>query len=422
MEHEIPKESSPHHSRHPPAVSTARSRSIEEPDVETQSGSILWAPFRNLGSGSKRSEKSENKALIQELQGKIDKQQQMIQQLHSQVISLNSQLEGMRWTVESQEAQVRQAQARAFENMDGDTWTVGDDGTVRADLENLHSRIKSWAKKHALEDMGSVDKLAPDEFTKLSTLLTGVVRLCAADPSREPSVVLGHLQTTSMKKKSPAMCLQALLAHHVYRNIIALPFFVLDDRNETLWRIYEELQRVNQKEAHIWRSKMLRLLATPPIADGGHAKPEDDMSRYNVHQEAICYNLAGKFWDGPAKHLIKAPISKEEDDQTMQDLASIVQHAGELSSRLWSRRTTLLVLGLSELKDEPFSTHSDHMKAHALHRLYDDDDKCDGWLANIVLHPAVLGFGSSDGEDYRTPRVWMKAEVWLKAAPNEGEK
>ncbi len=90
-----------------------------------------------------------------------------------------------------------------------------------------------------------------------------------------------------------------------------------------------------------------------------------------------------------------------------------MQHAGELSSRLWSRRTALGVRSLRELDDEPFVARSELMKAHPLHRLYEDDDRCNGWVVGVVTHPAVLGFGSSDGKDYSTARVWMKAEVWL---------
>jgi hypothetical protein len=90
-----------------------------------------------------------------------------------------------------------------------------------------------------------------------------------------------------------------------------------------------------------------------------------------------------------------------------------VQYAGELSHRLWSRRTFFTVLPLADLKDHHFAARSELMIAHPLHRLYEDDDQCDGWSVGVVAHPAVIGYGSSDGKDYGTGRVWMKAEVWL---------
>jgi len=68
--------------------------------------------------------------------------------------------------------------------------------------------------------------------------------------------------------------------------------------------------------------------------------------------------------------------------------------------------------GLADLKETTFSADSNLLRAHALHKLYDEeDDRCDGCAVSVVVHPAVLGFGSSDGDDYQTSRVWMKAEV-----------
>jgi hypothetical protein len=61
-------------------------------------------------------------------------------------------------------------------------------------------------------------------------------------------------------------------------------------------------------------------------------------------------------------------------------------------------------LGLAELKDAIFSANSKLLHAHALHRPYDEDDRCDGRPVSVVVHPAVLGFGSSDGDDYKTAK------------------
>jgi hypothetical protein len=230
-----------------------------------------------------------------------------------------------------------------------------------------------------------------------------------------------------MKRKSPAMCLQGLLSHYVYAKIINRPFFVLGDAGEALQSVYEGLQQgeishrasksadtnvyeVNGNESHLWRSKTLQLLATPQP----NVQQEDKIHGYSASQKRVCHEFAREFYDSPAKHLIE-PSHKggNADTQCFNDLESIVQHAGELSYRLWSRRTALGVLSLPELKNEPFVARSEFMKAHPLHRLYEDDDRCDGWFVSVVAHPAVLGFGSSDMKDYSTDRVWMKAEVWL---------
>lgn len=107
------------------------------------------------------------------------------------------------------------------------------------------------------------------------------------------------------------------------------------------------------------------------------------------------------------------PEGGNADAQCFNDLESIVQYAGELSYRLWTRRTVVRVMALPDLRNQLFKAGSDIMKAHPLHRLYEDEDRCDGWEVGVVAHPAIVAYGSSDGKDYNSGRVWMKAEVWL---------
>ncbi|KAK3387753.1 hypothetical protein B0H63DRAFT_521779 [Podospora didyma] len=96
---------------------------------------------------------------------------------------------------------------------------------------------------------------------------------------------------------------------------------------------------------------------------------------------------------------------------------SLVQYAGELSGELWSRKTALRVHRLAQLGSEntKFSALTNVAKAHPLHRLYEDEDRCNDWLVGVVVRPAVIGFRSSDGMNcnQNTGRVWMKAEVSL---------
>ncbi|AEO57895.1 hypothetical protein MYCTH_2062435 [Thermothelomyces thermophilus ATCC 42464] len=318
-------------------------------------------------------------------------------------------------SVQNQEEQIRQVQALVFEGIGSDSWAAGDDGTVRADLENLHSRLKSWAKKYAIEDMREIRKLVAEEYNTFIQLLAEVVHLNSGVSSP-----IEHLESPLMNKKSPAMCIQGLLAHHVYSRVISQPFFVFGDGATLLQSIFKQIQQgmwdtlrcIDQNESHMLRSRTLRLLATPPpSANQGNGTHDS----YRALQKATCRELAGVFYNSPARHLIK-PASRADGEAAshcFNDLESIMQYAGELSHRLWSRRTTLRVRTLHDLRETPFREGFEYMRAHPLHRLYEDDDRCDGWFASVVTHPAVVGLGSSDGKDYSTPRVWIKAEVWL---------
>ncbi len=368
---------------------------------------------------------------LQESQSNLRHEQASNQRLRQKLKAIEFERDNMSLNIKNQEAQIRQVQALAFVGIGGDSWAAGDDGTIRTELENLHIRIKNWAKRYANEDMGGVKELPADEHGSFIQLLTQVVRRrCGAQN------VIEHLESASFKKKAPVMCLQGLLSQHVYAKIISRPFFVLGDAGEALQSVYmaigqgeilytgsrvtqtqkTDVYEVNEGESHLWRSKTLRLLvAPPPDMQQGGGSPQGEVPTYSASQTTVCHDLAAEFYNSPAKHLIGFSNHKDGNTETQcfSDLESIVQSAGELSSRLWTRRTALGIKSLLELENEPFVARSRLMKAHPLHRLYEDDKRCDGWAVSIVTHPAVLGFGSSDGKDYSTARVWMKAEVWL---------
>lgn len=87
--------------------------------------------------------------------------QRAVEEHRGESLSLRSQLNSSKRNEQQLESHIREFQVRAFDNMNGDTWTSGDDGTVCRDLNNLQSRIKSWVKKHALEEMNSVGRPQP---------------------------------------------------------------------------------------------------------------------------------------------------------------------------------------------------------------------------------------------------------------------
>ncbi|KAH6612881.1 hypothetical protein B0J18DRAFT_70204 [Chaetomium sp. MPI-SDFR-AT-0129] len=239
-----------HASRHP--------RRTEDRDRETRYGRARGFPWfgRLMSWDESEDQPPRDEAVIRELQSqvrsaesRIRRLQNEVQEAHDEAQKARSQVQqvwsqlrveqdanrGLRQAAQSiqserdslsvgikkQEAQIRQVRALAFEGIGGDSWAAGDDGTARADLENLHTRLKSWAKKYAVNDMSEVLKgLDPDEHISFIQLLAPVVRLRAGTRNS-----MEHLESTSMKKKSPAMCLQGLLAYHVYAKIIGRPFF-----------------------------------------------------------------------------------------------------------------------------------------------------------------------------------------------------
>jgi hypothetical protein len=122
-----------------------------------------------------------------------------------------------------------------------------------------------------------------------------------------------------------------------------------------------------------------------------------DAINYSASQRAVCHEFGVEFYNSLAWSLIASSLRGEDTkSQCFHDLEAIMQHAGNLSSRLWRWRTALGVMSLGDL-NEPFVARSELLKTHPLQRLYQDDDQYDGWVVSVVMHPAVLGFGSGDG-------------------------
>lgn len=171
---------------------------------------------------------------------------------------------------------------------------------------------------------------------------------------------------------------------------------------------------MDEKEAHLWRSKVIRLLTFPGTeTSAGGASVHATLDGYKARRLVFCDDFARSFLETPVKHLIRKSQLDSQIDQVFESLKTVVQFATEVSSRLWSRRTSLKVHGMASLLQTPFSAESHIMEAHAIHRIYEGDTECDGWRVGIVVHPVVMGLGNSDRTDYKTERVWMKAEVVL---------
>jgi hypothetical protein len=121
-----------------------------------------------------------------------------------------------------------------------------------------------------------------------------------------------------------------------------------------------------------------------------------------------------KFATGSAALLVR-----RMDDSMQQDyqrsLDNLFNEAGELAVSLWEQRPAIKGLFLPELSRETYRVDSPVMQLHAMHHLDDNEDRrLDGKPIKIVVHPAILGMGTHDGEDYDLARVWAKAEVCLQ--------
>jgi len=86
-------------------------------------------------------------------------------------------------------------------------------------------------------------ELGSEDLSSFLTLLSHVSRIdeqtSLSDTRLDP---LRHLKTPRLNKKSPRICLQALLSHHIYSNIIGASFFGFEGAG-ALYAVYDDLLR-----------------------------------------------------------------------------------------------------------------------------------------------------------------------------------
>lgn len=164
----------------------------------------------------------------------------------------------------------------------------------------------------------------------------------------------------------------------------------------------------------MWRSKTLQLLNTSgkdPTDNSGTTDTPSVKEKMEAKREHVYQHLALKFLD--SADLLLCQLDMPGDiEKRKESLRSLFRTAGELSTSLWTQRTYLKCLGLSELGN--FNIESPLMVAHRLQKLEDDDHRLDGNMINAVIQPAVVAFGNENGENYDSYKVWAKATVLVQ--------
>lgn len=168
----------------------------------------------------------------------------------------------------------------------------------------------------------------------------------------------------------------------------------------------------NLEEGNSWRCNFLRLLDPKPKGDGDERRLLDaTKQRTNVARGRAANGLMQIFLNTSAAFLIS---SNAPDRAAFANLQHIFVTAAELSYKLWLRKSYLEVQTMERIPDH-YASNVEVLKAHSLHNAFLEDRETglDGYPIRLVVHPALLVRGSSDGSNYETTRVWKEAVVWM---------
>lgn len=167
----------------------------------------------------------------------------------------------------------------------------------------------------------------------------------------------------------------------------------------------------DQQEAHIWRSQTLRLLLPPLRIDSTDAEKELHNGTERVIAQ-VSERHASHFLAGSARHL----MARDPTTDYSKKVKSIYQGAGQLSYRLWTRRTSIQCVTLHEASNPVFDIDHPSLLPHTLVRYHDHSDQLKGRPITVFVHPLLEAYGTDEAKDYDKGRVWAPAEVWLDSS------
>ncbi|KAE8149805.1 hypothetical protein BDV25DRAFT_130078 [Aspergillus avenaceus] len=289
-----------------------------------------------------------------------------------------------------------QAQARAARS---GSWVTKSSRVIREELAQLEGAVRGWAEKHSVPGMAAMTSGSPEGYQRIMERLKGH---CTETDWTTLTEKLG--KTTA---HVPTLLTQALLARDLFGSIFANPFFAFGESQEpsvaheprSFSFLYASMLEVNKEEAHIWRSQMLRLLATPPPNSVHNAPLREQV-------ETTTTRLAAEFLDGPVQPLLQT-TNESGMVQRTQELHQLYQGAGELAVSLWTQRSFVKCYRIEELS--VFRADHPIMSPHPLHHAEAGGGASDGQPVLLMVHPAVVAFGNEYAEHYDLCKVWAKA-------------
>ncbi|CAD6443797.1 70c1f9a8-8226-42b3-a15d-2109d72ed539 [Sclerotinia trifoliorum] len=291
---------------------------------------------------------------------------------------------------------VRVMQEMSFKAFRTAKWLPTTSDTIKLEIHRIKRTLREWTKAAIKDD---------PRLGYLSTVFQGDKQVMDAfgEELSKVMVIRNNIPLEGLpERKASKVLLEALLAHHLFSNVFSPPFFFLGDWSSGLNMLYEIGHSWSPKDAHRWRSDTMRL-GFPEVSKDEKVEAARLQMQTLIDQRAKIQ--AENFINSPANNLF------DKTPELMIKLQNLYQEAGNLSYHLWTRRAVLKILTLNELN--PSFDINDRMMT--LHNMVKEDveNKLTGQPITLVVNPAIISYGTEDGEDYESPRIWTPAEVWL---------
>jgi hypothetical protein len=166
---------------------------------------------------------------------------------------------------------------------------------------------------------------------------------------------------------------------------------------------------IHSKEINMWRSETLRIL--DPKENGAVPRAMKTMKQEIAaarHRSASVLTQA----------LIDMVSPFLSQCNPYELLNKVVYPATELAFSLWTQRSYLSVKTMHDGLPRAFSNSSPYLEASSLHAA-ENEENLEGREILMVLFPALVMHGDSDGTDYSSVRILSPAVVWMGPEPEQ---
>lgn len=175
------------------------------------------------------------------------------------------------------------------------------------------------------------------------------------------------------------------------------------------------------KAGSAWRAEFMKLLMpSDRLSDPEPQRKTKSQLRARTKNaiSSHCVKLAVEFTQKAVDLL-----GRDDINSAYENLLTIFQDSADLSYKLWARKSDLQLVTSDKLMAGDFPTNMDYIKPHPLHNSLLDADSTalETKPVALVLSPAVIVCGKSNGTDYGSSRVWKKAEVFFDVHRSVGQ-
>ncbi|KAK8210718.1 hypothetical protein IWZ01DRAFT_482782 [Phyllosticta capitalensis] len=165
--------------------------------------------------------------------------------------------------LESTRAHIQFLQQREMMNYTRPGWRVEEDARVRHVLQELHTEMRFWAERYAVQSLSFFRDNAKNREVFRKTVLHDLEGVAKID------------LTTFRGLPHPFLLVFGLLSKHLIEHVFKNPFFLLSEQSQKteersscgqcLEDVYRELLKGNKTDAHLFRTHLLRTIFSGPL-------------------------------------------------------------------------------------------------------------------------------------------------------------